>query len=782
MTRRTTTTSSTYSSSRHGRSPGSYNLDNQYQNQTIGNGSSNNSRKKTNTIDVMEMDRLRNGDLLMENSRKRKDMDEMSTISSSNSKMARLTSSSHHPIEKEKSSVRQNHSEIEKRRRNKMNTYINELSHLIPTCVSISRKMDKLTVLRLAVQHLKSLRGSIDAFAETSTRPSDLNDADLTKLILQSSKDEAGFLFVVDSARGRILYVSESVSDILNYSQRDLFGQSLFDVLHPKDIAKVKEQLSANSLNPPRDRLVDAKTMLPINVKSNGKLGSSIADSTSSSSAANVSNVPWICPGARRSFFCRMKTKPGMVFKEDVDQVQSYLESKQESYPRSRKRTTVDKKYRVIQCTGYLKSWSSSSTSGLSNETTDDEIQPGGCNAETDLTKNLELQGAMDCLVAVGRLQSSIDRPLDDAISRGLDIVPGVEFNARHTMDGMFTFIDPKATPILGYLPQELVGSSVYEHILYDDIPGLVEGHRRALKMKEDVKVAPIKFRCKDGRFVCLQSMWKQFQNPWNKEIDFIVAKYTLCNPDTFDAKVQPLIMGQTTFTVDSDMNFFTSDVSTDVSNNSGSGPNTRPASACLGKNIQDTVTSHVEASRIGKSIVDELRNGKTSPNISEDSSSNTSPLSVLLMRNNSSPIGGTSFIQNHETSSEVGDSINNRTLTNKSTNNSNFKQRSASLDTSIQQYSSSSSGNNTSNTINTSTTITMQQVATNNSGVANNQCINIVSQRLQQPNPNTEVFGSSPHSEDNDEATMAVIMNLLEADAGLGGPVDVSSFPWPLP
>ena len=259
-------------------------------------------------------------------------MDEMSTITS-NSKMARLTSSSsHHPIEKEKSSVRQNHSEIEKRRRNKMNNYINELSHLIPTCVSISRKMDKLTVLRLAVQHLKSLRGSIHAFAETSTRPSDLNDTDLTKLILQSSKEEAGFLFVVDSARGRILYVSESVSDILNYSQRDLFGQSLFDVLHPKDIAKVKEQLSANSLNPPRDRLVDAKTMLPISVKSsNGKLGSSmIADSTSSS-AANVasSNLPWICPGARRSFFCRMKTKPGMVFKEDVDQVQSYLESKQ---------------------------------------------------------------------------------------------------------------------------------------------------------------------------------------------------------------------------------------------------------------------------------------------------------------------------------------------------------------------------------------------------------------------------------------------------------------------
>lgn len=42
-----------------------------------------------------------------------------------------------------------------------MNSYINELSEMVPTCNENPKKPDKLTILRMAVDHIKHLRGRI---------------------------------------------------------------------------------------------------------------------------------------------------------------------------------------------------------------------------------------------------------------------------------------------------------------------------------------------------------------------------------------------------------------------------------------------------------------------------------------------------------------------------------------------------------------------------------------------------------------------------------------------
>nr|XP_046243593.1 aryl hydrocarbon receptor nuclear translocator-like 1b isoform X2 [Scatophagus argus] len=367
---------------------------------------------------------------------------------------------------------RRTHSQIEKRRRDKMNSFIDELASLLPTCNTKSGKLDKLSVLRMAVQHMKTIRGSSgNQYAEFKYKNVVLSDEEL-KHLLQREAD--GFLFVVNCDQGKILFVSESVYKILHYSQRDLIGQSLFDCLHPNDIVKVKEQLSS-AVIVPREKSIDAK-------------------SPSVKTDINPSSVR-LCSGMRRSFFCRMKCNRNV---EDED-----------FSLRCSGKKNDHKGFCTIHSTGYIKRW-----------------RP----TEVDLGENNELHHdgrSLGYLVAVGRLQlHTVSQPVHKHIK-----VRPMEFVSRHAIDGKFVFVDQRVTAILAYLPQELLGTSFYEYFHEDDIAHLAECHRQVLQLREKINTNCYKLKINDGPFIKVRSCWFSYANPWTKEVEYIVSVNTVVTP-----------------------------------------------------------------------------------------------------------------------------------------------------------------------------------------------------------------------------------------------------------
>ncbi|MED6239808.1 Aryl hydrocarbon receptor nuclear translocator 2 [Ataeniobius toweri] len=180
---------------------------------------------------------------------------------------------------------RENHSEIERRRRNKMTQYITELSDMVPTCSALARKPDKLTILRMAVSHMKSMRGTGNTSTDGAYKPSFLTEQELKHLILEAAD---GFLFVVAAETGRVIYVSDSVTPVLNHPQSEWLGSTLYEQVHPDDVDKLREQLSTSE-NSMTGRILDLKTGT---VKKEGQQSSMR-----------------MCMGSRRSFICRMSPK-----------------------------------------------------------------------------------------------------------------------------------------------------------------------------------------------------------------------------------------------------------------------------------------------------------------------------------------------------------------------------------------------------------------------------------------------------------------------------------------
>uniref|UniRef100_A0A8C1TV26 Aryl hydrocarbon receptor nuclear translocator 2 n=1 Tax=Cyprinus carpio TaxID=7962 RepID=A0A8C1TV26_CYPCA len=375
------------------------------------------------------------------------------------------------------SSSRENHSEIERRRRNKMTQYITELSDMVPTCSALARKPDKLTILRMAVSHMKSMRGTGNTSTDGAYKPSFLTEQELKHLILEAAD---GFLFVVAAETGRVIYVSDSVTPVLNHPQSEWFGSTLFEQVHPDDVDKLREQLSTSE-NSMTGRILDLKTGT---VKKEGQQSSMR-----------------MCMGSRRSFICRMRCGSAPLDHISLNRLSSMRKRYRNGLGPSKE---GEAQYSVVHCTGYIKAWP---PAGM---TIPDEDTEAG-------------QTSKYCLVAIGRLQVTSSPVSMDM--NGLSVP--TEFLSRHNSDGIITFVDPRCINVIGYQPQDLLGKDILEFCHPEDQSHLQESFQQVVKLKGQVLSVMYRFRMKNREWMLIRTSSFTFQNPYSDEIEYIICTNT---------------------------------------------------------------------------------------------------------------------------------------------------------------------------------------------------------------------------------------------------------------
>ncbi|XP_049819781.1 aryl hydrocarbon receptor nuclear translocator-like protein 1 isoform X3 [Aethina tumida] len=131
----------------------------------------------------------------------------------------------------------------EKQRRDKLNAFINELSTLVPMIAKSPKRMDKTSILRLTAVFLRIyqtlLNGKLEPHMEL---PKHVDQCLLEQLVC----DELGGFLIILTSSGKIIFVSQTVENLLAHSQTDLMGQSLFNICAPDDHDRLRTYLKCS--------------------------------------------------------------------------------------------------------------------------------------------------------------------------------------------------------------------------------------------------------------------------------------------------------------------------------------------------------------------------------------------------------------------------------------------------------------------------------------------------------------------------------------------------------
>ncbi|XP_061446782.1 period circadian protein homolog 1 isoform X2 [Rhineura floridana] len=161
------------------------------------------------------------------------------------------------------------------------------------------------------------------------------------------------------------------------------------------------------------------------------------------------------------------------------------------------------------------------------------------------LTKVCDLdsaEGQPCCLLIAERIHSGYEAPRIPPDKR--------IFTTKHTPSCLFQDVDERAAPLLGYLPQDLIGTPVLFYLHPEDRPLMLAIHKKILQYgSQPFDHSPIRFCARNGEYVTIDTSWSSFVNPWSRKVSFVMGRHKVrmgpLNEDVFTApkvqKVKPV-------------------------------------------------------------------------------------------------------------------------------------------------------------------------------------------------------------------------------------------------
>nr|AAX55681.1 putative methoprene-tolerant protein [Aedes aegypti] len=380
----------------------------------------------------------------------------------------------------------------EKNRRDKLNGSIQELSGMVPHVAESPRRVDKTAVLRFSAHALR-LKYVFDTEQEqTKQEPSENAAGQKTEVHDALFRMLNGFLLTV-TCRGQIVLVSASVEHFLGHCQTDLYGQNLFNLIHPDDHNLLKQQLVPNNLV----NLFDSAVSAPSTSRTSSGTETS-AEEQQRKSQDEEDEIDRKLRQDRRKFTLRI------------------ARAGPRSEPTAYELVTIDGFFRRADAAP--RGERPSGPSGL-------QLLRRARGRDDGITLQ-SINGNDIVLVAVARVQkvpTICDRLIEAC---------RYEYKTRHLIDGRIVQCDHRISVVAGYLTTEVSGLSPFTFMHKDDVRWVIVALRQMYDYSQNYGESCYRLMTRTGDFVYLKTRGYLEVDDSSKKVQSFVCINTLVSDE----------------------------------------------------------------------------------------------------------------------------------------------------------------------------------------------------------------------------------------------------------